>query len=569
MGTVFHFLQGQPFVVLFGVLAAGMILGKPAIRGISLGSVVCIIFVGLLVSIGSYTSTGVALALPDVVKTIFFNIFIFALGVKIGPQFFAGLKRDGVHMVAIGAIVAVLAPVISYFFGWLFDLPPGAVAGLLAGSNNSSATFGTASSALTSSAYQPPPGETVQGVAGMLSAAFALCYAATQVQFVLFMKVLPRLMGIDAPKAAREFEDAMRGERTAPLPGTVEAADAIDSSVAVRAYRVPAGQVAGMTIGGVRRAAPGIGIELVRRGPDWLVLDDTTALAAGDEVVISAPVDAQVRVREVLGPEVPDAEARALRPVHTVDVVIGRDEANGQSVPELLGPGLYSNAVFRAGVELPAGTATRVQKGDVIRVTGTDPRIAGLGARVGQVVRATHTSDVLTLALGLLTGALIGAIPVPLFGIRISFGAAAVLMTGIVFGWLKTRHPAFGGPISEGARSLMEEMGLNVFTSALAINSGLAVYQVATSGPIWQLLIASQVVSLLPELVAWWVGRHILKLNPALLMGAVAGARQNTTSMRAAQKEARSAVPGIGYPVPLTIATIVLSVLGYFFALFA
>jgi putative transport protein len=361
----------------------------------------------------------------------------------------------------------------------------------------------------------------------------------------------------------------MRGERTAPLPGTVEAADAVDASIAVRAYRVPEGRVAGKTIGDLRKAAPGIAIELVRRGTGWLVLHDSTALAAGDEVVISAPVDKQVRAREVLGPEVPDAEARALRPLHTVDVVIGRDEAAGRSLPELLGPGLYPNAVFRAGVELPAGAATALNKGDVIRVTGTDPRIADLGTRVGQVVRATHSSDVLTLALGLLTGALIGAIPVPLFGIRISFGAAAVLMTGIVFGWIKTRHPAFGGPISEGARSLMEEMGLNVFTSALAINSGLAVYQVATTGPIWQLLVASQVISLLPELVAWWVGRHVLHLNPALLMGAIAGARQNTTSMRAAQKISQSAVPGIGYPVPLAIATIALSVVGYFFALFA
>ena len=174
----------------------------------------------------------------------------------------------------------------------------------------------------------------------------------------------------------------------------------------------------------------------------------------------------------------------------------------------------------------------------------------------------------LTLALGLLAGALLGAIPVPLFGVSITFGAAAVLMTGIVFGWIKTRHPAFGGPISEGARSLMEEMGLNVFTSALAINSGLAVYQVASGGPIWQLLIACQFVSLVPELVAWWIGRHVLKLNPALLMGAIAGARQNTTSMRAAQKESRSAVPGIGYPVPLAITTIAVSVVGYFFALF-
>jgi putative transport protein len=568
MAAFFHFLQAQPFVALFGVLAAGMILGRPAIRGISLGSVVCIVFVGLLVSIGSYTTTGVELALPDVIKTIFFNIFIFALGVKIGPQFFAGLKRDGWHMVTIGVIVAVLAQAISYAFGVLFDLPPGAVAGLLAGSNNSSATFGTASSALTSSAYHPPPGVSVESVAGMLSAAFALCYAATQVQFVLFMKILPRLTGIDAPKAAREFEAAMRGERTSPLPGTVEAADAIDASIAVRAYRVPEGTAVGKTIGELRKSAPGIAIELVRRGTDWLALDDATVLAAGDEVVISAPVEKQIRVREALGPEVPDAEARALRPLHTVDVVVGRDEAAGRSVPELLGPGLFPNAVFRVGVELPAGAATRLQKGDVIRVTGTNPRIDDLGKRVGQVVRATHSSDVLTLALGLLTGALLGAIPVPLFGISISFGASAVLMTGIVFGWLKTRHPGLGGPVSEGARSLMEEMGLNVFTSALAINSGLAVYQVATTGPIWQLLIASQVISLLPELVAWWVGLHVLKLNPALLMGAVAGARQNTTSMRAAQKESQSAVPGIGYPVPLAIATITLSIVGYFLALF-
>ena len=379
MDALFHFLQGQPFICLFGVLAAGMILGRPAIRGISLGSVVCIIFVGLLVSIGSYTSTGVALALPDVVKTIFFNIFIFALGVKIGPQFFAGLKRDGWHMVAIGAIVAVLAPAISYAFGWLFDLPPGAVAGLLAGSNNSSATFGTASSALSSSAYRPPPGVPVENVAGMLSAAFALCYAATQVQFVLFMKVLPRLAGFDAPKAAHDFEAAMRGERTAPLPGTVEAADAIDAAIAVRAYRVPESGLAGRTIGDVGKAAPGVAIELVRRGTDWIALDKTTALAAGDEVVISGPVDKHVRVREVLGPELPDAEARALRPLHTVDVVVGRDEAAGRSVPDLLGPGLYPNAVFRAGIELPAGAATTLAKGDVIRVTGTQQRLDDLG----------------------------------------------------------------------------------------------------------------------------------------------------------------------------------------------
>ena len=157
---------------------------------------------------------------------------------------------------------------------------------------------------------------------------------------------------------------------------------------------------------------------------------------------------------------------------------------------------------------------------------------------------------------------------VPMFGVTISFGAAAVLVTGIVFGWLKTRHPALGGPISEGARRLMEEMGLNVFTAVLAINSGLAVYQVIVGGPVWALVISCLIVSAIPALIAWWIGRHVLKLNPALLMGAIAGARQNTASLRAAQEASQSAVPGIGYPVPLAITTVWLSVVAYFFALF-
>ena len=114
------------------------------------------------------------------------------------------------------------------------------------------------------------------------------------------------------------------------------------------------------------------------------------------------------------------------------------------------------------------------------------------------MVRATHNSDVLTLALGLLAGAGLGAIPVPLFGVSITFGAAAVLVVGILFGWLKTRHPALGGPISEGGRRLMEDLGLNVFTSVLAVNSGQAVYQVIVGGPVLSLVVSCLIVSSVP-----------------------------------------------------------------------
>jgi putative transport protein len=385
------------------------------------------------------------------------------------------------------------------------------------------------------------------------------------------MKWLPGLSRVNAPDAAREFERSVKGEHAAPLPGTAEAGDVTDMSITVRAYRVPATTLAGMTVGQVRGRAPLVSVELVRHGSRWVTPSDTTTFETGDEVVVGAPLTSQTRVREVLGPELPDAEARTLLPIRTVDVVLSRDDAAGRTLPDLtktMGPGFYPNAVFRAGVELPAGAETTLKKGDVIRVTGTEPRLATLEQKIGHVVRATYSSDILTLALGLLVGAFFGAIPVPIFGLGISVGAATMLVAGILFGWLKTRHPALGGPISEGGRRLLEEMGLNVFTAVLAINSGLAVYHVITQGPVWSLIVSCLIVSAVPAAVAWWFGRHVLGLNAALLMGAIAGARQNTASLRAAQKETDSSVPGIGYPVPLAISTVSLSVAAYFLAIF-
>lgn len=571
MNAFFHFLQAQPFIAIFGVVAIGMWLGARKVGGISLGSVVCIILVGLVTSIAAHSLAGVSLELPDILKTVFFNLFIFAIGVKIGPQFFSGLERDGWHLVTIGLIVAVLAPAIAYGCGLLFDWPAGSVAGVLAGSNNSSATFGAASAALQGGGRVLKEGESAALVTGALSAAFALCYTVSQVEFVLLMKLMPKLAGFDAPVEAKKFEQSMAGGHTAPLPGTVEATEVRDRSIAVRAYRVAADTIGGHTVAQIRAKAPRISIEMVRRGERWITPEDGLKLLPGDEVVVGAPLTAQVKVREALGPEIPDTEARARIPVLTVDVVVGKREAAGRTVPELLasvGTGLYPNALFRAGAELPVDGGTTLKIGDVIRVTGAESKIDALGNEVGQVIRASHLNDVLTLAIGLLVGAGLGTIPVPLFGVSITFGAAAVLVTGILFGWFKTRHPALGGPISEGGRSLLEVLGLNTFTAVLALNSGLAVYQVMQGGPIWSLIASCLVISAVPVLVAWWVGRHMLHMNPSLLMGAIAGARQNTSSMQAAQEMSESAVPGIGYPVPLAITTVALSIVAYFFALF-
>src|SRR5262249_35074185 len=156
-----------------------------------------------------------------------------------------------------------------------------------------------------------------------------------------------------------------------------------DVSVAIRSYRLSGSTATGRTIAQIRSAAPRVSVELVRRGDQWITPGDTTTLQVDDEVVVSAPLTAQVRVREALGPELPDTEARARLPIQTVDVAISRDEAAGHSLSDVianLGHGLYPNAVFRAGVELPVSAQTELKKGDVVRVTGTDRRVTEFGA---------------------------------------------------------------------------------------------------------------------------------------------------------------------------------------------
>src|SRR4029453_6747648 len=114
---------------------------------------------------------------------------------------------------------------VAWACGRIFDLPQGAVAGLLAGSNNSSASFGTASSAVQGGAIHLRPGSSPDAVAATLAAAFALCYTVSEVQYVLYMKWLPGLARFDAPAEAKAFSASLSSGRSPPLPGPGERAE--------------------------------------------------------------------------------------------------------------------------------------------------------------------------------------------------------------------------------------------------------------------------------------------------------------------------------------------------------
>lgn len=117
--------------------------------------------------------------------------------------------------------------------------------------------------------------------------------------------------------------------------------------------------------------------------------------------------------------------------------------------------------------------------------------------------------------------------------------------------------------MSEGARSLLQDLGLDLFIAVVALNTAPNVAGAFSSGGVLGLLGIGITAAIVPPVVGWYVGLKLLRLNPAVLLGALCGARFCTPALRAAQEETGSAIPAVGYPVPYAITAVLVLVAGY------
>jgi putative transport protein len=551
----------QPFILLFLVVAAGYGLGRLKVKGIGLGATASSLLIALGVSLLG-ASLGVKIQVPTLASAIFFNVFMFSVGMKVGPQFLAGLRRDGGKFIFFGLFIPFFCAGMALALRALMHLQPGVLPGILAGSTTATPGLGAAEAA-----YLTAGG--ADAALGNLSTAFAFSYCISMVTFIVLMKV-PDMLGRQSAASAHAFEAELRGSGTSPLPGTAEEFLGGPLPVARRSYQIESPRLIGHQLGELRRAYPLVAIERVLRGGRLFEPADDVVLQQHDTLALYGRIPLLVMASTVIGPEVDLPELRDIGS-ETADVVVQRKEAAERSLEDLagdLGHGLFLNAMFRGGHPFPIGPATVVRRGDVLRVTGASWRIRRLEAQMGKVIRPSISTDLVTVALGLVLGGALGAVKIPLGPFKIAVGAAVgLLLVGIVLSILRTRQPGLGGPFPEPARQLLEDMGLNVFIVVLGLNAGHGVAKAVEGGALVPVLVGSLVIGLVPAIVAWLIGAYVFKMNDALLLGAVAGGRCNSAGMRAAQEVSQSTVPAMSYPVTFAISNVVLTILAYVFAL--
>lgn len=547
--------QAHPEIAFFVVLGLGYLLGAIALGSFKLGAVTGTLLAG--VAVGQ-----LGITLSGDVKQCFFLLFLFAIGFRTGPQFFRGLRSDGLAHAALATIVATTGLVVGYVVARVFGYDPGTAAGLVAGSLTESATIGTAMDAIASARVSEAERT---AWTNNIPVAFAVTYLVGVVGAAWVLSQLaPKLLGVDLAEECRKLEDEMRGG--AASQGSVR------RDVEVRAYAIdPGSRWIGRAVAELEASTAGerIFVERLRRSGDLLEAPGTVGtLAVGDIAAISGRREALVGMLGGPTSGLREVDDRALLdfPGDLVDVVVTNAGVDGRSLRQLgteeAVRGVFLRRLTRAGTPVAALPDTAVQRGDIVTLVGSAAAMARAIRFIGVADRATDVTDMMVVATAIVAGALIGLPALHIGGVEIGLSLpVGVLLGGLVCGWLRSVKPTLFGGIPSATLWVFESIGLTGFVAVVGLNAGPDFVEgLKTSGV--SLLVAGAVTITSSLLVGVVIGRWVFKMHPGVLLGVCAGACTATPALAAVQESAKSAIPSIGYGVAYAVGNVLIAIWG-------
>ncbi len=541
-------LRHHPELAVFLTLALGFLIGRVHVGSFKVGAVLGTLLAG--VTVGQ-----IGVEVPRAVELVFFDLFLFATGYKVGPQFFRGLKKDALPQLVLTVVVCVTCLATAVVVAKMLHFDVGTAAGLLAGAFTESTVIGTATEAIRR--LPIPPAEQVR-LATHVPVAYAVTYLVGTSSLVWFLSTLaPRLLRIDLRKAARELETK--------LAGKAHADEGVES--AYREWDLRAFAVSGRerTVAAVEALFPGarVFVERIRRGARLLDAGPDTALLAGDHIALVGRREVLLGGAAALGPEVDDRELLDF-PTMTLDVVLTNRKVAGETLAALArqhGRGIVLRKLVRGGQEIPFQPSTVLQRGDLLQIVGHQRDAERAARAIGYPAERSPATDMMFVGLGIVLGGLVGLLSVEVAGISVTLTASGgALVMGLVFGWLRSTSPTFGA-IPEAALWVFDTVGLTTFIGVVGLSAGPGfVSGIRATG--FGIVGAAVVVALLPHVVGLLVGRFLLKMDPVILLGAESGAGTATAALKAIQDAAGSKLPVLGYTVPYALGNILLTAWG-------
>jgi putative transport protein len=550
---VLHALRSDPEIAVFLAIALGVFIGRIHIGSFHLGSVAGALLMGLLIG-------QIGLEVPTGLKSVFFVMFIYAVGFKSGPEFFGSLNRGTLKLVVLSVVLCGTALAAILLMNAVFDFDAGFTAGLGAGALTDTAIMGTATSAINQLSIDTAAKAQLNS---HMAIAYAITYLFGTIGLIVFVgSIAPKLLGVDLKASARELELEL---------GIAKEEDAITvpyTRIVVRAHQVADnGSANGQRIADVEKQHESLTVERVVRAGTVFERDEAFTLMAGDIVGVYALREAVGTLTQWIGPEIDHAESLSF-PTREVDIVVTSPEFAGKTIHQAKSRmesarrlGCFINTITRQGYELPLLPNTVLRRGDVITLTGRTASVEAVAKRLGRIRENNYKSDIAMHTLGMVLGSLLGLLSTHIGMIPVELGiGGGVLVAALVIGWYNSRHPEIGA-LPPAAQWAFSEFGLTAFGAVVGLLAGPAAFAAMKEQGL-ALLLSGAVVTIVPPLVALYFGRYVLRLHPMILFGALAGAQTEAASMNKIIEQSGSNTPVIGFTVCYAISNVLLAVCG-------
>ena len=548
--------DAMPLLAVFATISLGYLVGKITIGQFVLGGVAGSLLVGVLIG-------QLDIDLDTSIKSVFFALFIYAVGYQGGPQFFRSLNRKSLNQLVSAFVMCVLGLLCVLISAWVFGLDRGTAAGLAAGGLTQSAIIGTADDAITRLGLSADVTKVLQT---NVAVGYAVCYIFGNLGPILVATwFIPLVMRWNIREEAMKLARQMSGGRDELEPGQFNAIRPVDT----RVFRVaPDSRADGKTALSVDRDLWDTAVERIIRNGEVLPADDGAAIAAEDHVAVTGPATSMHKANSYFGEETQAPDGMQLIEENRT-VILTRRTFIGKTVADIRDHldvetrhGVYLVGIRRMGRDLPMLPRLQLHRGDELFFTGAPKDLDRVCKLIGYQIPAAAITDFVFFGIGLVIGMLIGMVTVRIAGIPVTVGTGGgCLLSGLLFGRLRSTHPRFAA-LPTGASNFLRDFGLAMFVAIVGISAGPQAFQTMQQHGM-SLFFLGVFVTIVPQIVGFYFSYYVLRIrNPIEALGCLVGGRSANPGFAALLEKAGNATPVVSFTVTYAIANVFLTIWG-------
>lgn len=515
-------------LILSLVIALGIVLGKVKIGGVSIG-VTWILFVGILFGHFNFTLND---HLMHFVKEFGLILFVYSIGLQVGPSFFSAFKKGGLTLNLLACSSVLLSVIVAVTLHFITQVPITTMVGVLSGAVTNTPGLGAAQQANSD----------LNGVdVPEIAMGYAVAYPLGVVGTILVLLLLRYIFRVDSEKEEKEAEKILGNHSeitTKPLSLEV-CNEALNNMKIMNIKRL------------VNRKF--VISHIIKRGENQISLAHSdTLIHQGDKIlVITSPENIQAIIA-FFGKEVEMEWEHLNKELVSKRIIITRSHLNGKTLAQL---NIRKNLkvsfthINRSGVELIASPGLELQIGDRVTVVGNRLAVEHVEKVLGNSIKQLDHPNLIPIFIGIALGCILGSIPILVPGmpqpVKLGLAGGPLIVSILIsrFG----PHYKLVTYTTMSANLMIREIGISLFLACVGLGAGKGFIDTVFNqgGYVW--VFYGALITIIPLLVVGCIARYFCKLNYFTIIGVLSGGNTNPPALAYASEQTSSDTPGVGY----------------------